>query len=93
MNKQKAYDAKTGIDRELTTNEKLLVQNDNHLQSHITLQEKLEEIQKRLDELTDRVQDLETSSNAMYWTIYNDETEEIKTMDPNTNIEETNVKN
>lgn len=82
---QKAYDAKTGLNRELTTNEKLLLQNDTHLQSHITLQERLEEMQKQISDLCSRIEDLETVSNAVYWEVF-DETEDIKIMNPNTNI-------
>lgn len=84
---QKALDCTTGLNRELTTNEKLLVQNDAHLQSHITLQEKLEEIQKRISELADRIKELETTTNAMYLEVF-DDIEEMKIMNPNTNIGE-----
>lgn len=88
MKKQRAYDCTTGLDRELTTNECLLVQNDKHLQSHLKIQEMLEEIQRQISEICSRIEDLETVSNAVYWTIYDDETEEINTMDPNTYIED-----
>lgn len=84
---QRALDCNTGLNRELTTNEQLLVQNDKHLSSHLKMQDKIEQIEKRINQLETKLEELEEACSTNFWTIYNDETEELKTLNPNTNID------
>lgn len=70
MNKQKALDCTTGLDRELTTNEKLLLQNDQHLQTHLKILEELLSLKKRIEELTGRVEHLEADTKNIYLEVF-----------------------
>lgn len=75
---QKAYDARTGLDRELTTNEKLLLQNDAHLQTHLKIIEELLSLKKRIASLEEILPEICNSINNI---------DEQKIIDPNTNID------
>lgn len=81
---QRALDCTTGINRELTTNEKLLVQNDKHLQSHLTILEELLSHKKRIIQLETKLEELEEILQEICNSINEHEKNEI--IDPNTNI-------
>lgn len=85
---QKALDCTTGIIREITTNEKMLLQNDQHLSSHLKIKEMLAEIQKKLDELTSRVKCLEEATIHIYWEVFDEPNTELKILDTNKKIED-----
>lgn len=77
MNKQKALDCTTGLNRELTTNEKLLLQNDQHLQTHLKILEELLSLKKRIASLEEILPEICNSINNI---------DEQKIIDPNINI-------
>lgn len=74
---QKAYDAKTGDERDLTINEKLLIQNDQHLQAHIKMIKDLLSLEKRIESLEKILPEICNSINNI---------EKQKIIDPNTNL-------
>lgn len=74
---QKALDCNTGLNRDLTINEKLLIQNDQHLQSHIKILEELLSLEKRIESLEKILPEICNSINNI---------EKQKIIDPNTNL-------